>query len=273
MLTVPLRVLREAPHPRCLQVWCTLAVYASRQAYADWRELEARGIKVWPSIPTVARDCRCSRERVTAAIGMLEAAGLLVVLTRGGGRTPSEYDLSPAFQGLARQPLELARQPQGLASQPEVVPSFGSKAPSVGHQKKDVKFATEVAHVFAYWQERLHPRAKLTSDRVRRLVQRLTEGYTVEELCEAVDGCAASQFHREGHHTDLTLICRSAAHVDRFRALRPERRAAQQERERLTDDELALRDIEAWLELHPQDSDAREHARTLRQRVGRPSAL
>ena len=33
-----------------------------------------------------------------------------------------------------------------------------------------------------------------------------------------MDGCLGSEFHVEGGHTDLELICRDEKHVDRFMA-------------------------------------------------------
>ncbi|WP_258292075.1 hypothetical protein, partial [Escherichia marmotae] len=45
------------------------------------------------------------------------------------------------------------------------------------------------------------------------------EGYTVEDIKTAIVGCSKSQFHIEGNHTDLTLICRDATKLDHFLAM------------------------------------------------------
>src|SRR5262245_32730207 len=71
--------------------------------------------------------------------------------------------------------------------------------------------------LFDYWRDRLnHPRAKPTEDRKRKVRARLREGYSVEDLARAIDGCARSTWHTSRGFTDLTLICRDATHVDRF---------------------------------------------------------
>ena len=47
------------------------------------------------------------------------------------------------------------------------------------------------------------------------------DGFFVEELCQAVDGCLASPHHQGQNangqkYDDLELICRSPEHVERF---------------------------------------------------------
>lgn len=84
--------------------------------------------------------------------------------------------------------------------------------------------AWDIHEVFAYWQTVMgKPKAKLTGDRERRVKARIREGYTVDDLKAAVDGCKASDFHMgrdaksEGKvFDDLELICRDGAHVERF---------------------------------------------------------
>lgn len=82
-----------------------------------------------------------------------------------------------------------------------------------------------VREVFDTWRSELgHPNAKLDGKRRRAIQARLDDGYTAAELCEAVRGCARSEWHRGQNdrrqvYDDIELICRSATHVDRFRAL------------------------------------------------------
>ena len=60
------------------------------------------------------------------------------------------------------------------------------------------------------------------SDQRRRAVKgRLKQGYTVDQLKQAVDGCKASPYHQGGNPDgkiwdDLELICRDASKVDSF---------------------------------------------------------
>ena len=83
-----------------------------------------------------------------------------------------------------------------------------------------------VREVFDYWREVMgHPDAKLKagSKRARAIRARLKDGYTVEQLKQAVDGCRASPHHRGQNATgtvydDLELICRDDVHVEQFMA-------------------------------------------------------
>lgn len=73
--------------------------------------------------------------------------------------------------------------------------------------------------VFDYWRAKLHPRAKLTVKRRKYICARLRDGYTVEQLKRAVDGCAASSFHQgdneEGRlYDDITTIFRAGHKVE-----------------------------------------------------------
>ena len=59
----------------------------------------------------------------------------------------------------------------------------------------------------------------LDRKRKAKLEARISEGRTDEDFELAFRGCATSDFHREGDHTDLELICRDAPHFDRFMAM------------------------------------------------------
>jgi hypothetical protein len=79
-----------------------------------------------------------------------------------------------------------------------------------------------VLAVFSHWQIIMdHKRAKMDVVRARVIRERMRDGYTVEDLCLAIDGCAASAFHM-GENRDrtvydsITLILRDADHVDKF---------------------------------------------------------
>lgn len=96
----------------------------------------------------------------------------------------------------------------------------GSLAP--GGAVTSFPVAAQVREVFQHWQQTLqHPQAKLTEDRKRKVQARLREGFTVEQLKAAIDGCARSPFHMgendQGQkHDDLELICRKGSQVEKF---------------------------------------------------------
>ena len=83
----------------------------------------------------------------------------------------------------------------------------------------------DVRTVFEFWKQAMgHPRAKLDSKRQTKIKARLKDGYTVEDLCKAVDGCRRSPHHMGENdqgavYDDIELICRDATKVDRFMAL------------------------------------------------------
>ena len=79
-----------------------------------------------------------------------------------------------------------------------------------------------VERVFAHWQQTMQkPRAKLDAKRRAAIAARLKDGYTLDDLLAAVDGCKASAWHqgkneRQRAFDDLSLICRDGTHVDQF---------------------------------------------------------
>lgn len=79
-----------------------------------------------------------------------------------------------------------------------------------------------IPQVFAYWQKVMeHPTSKLTGDRRRKVKARLAEGYTLDDLKAAVDGCKATAWNMGANPEgkvwdDLELICRDGKHVETF---------------------------------------------------------
>ena len=88
--------------------------------------------------------------------------------------------------------------------------------------------------VFGHWKRVMgHPDAKLTKEREARVKARFAEGYTVEQLNGAVDGCKASAHHMGRNdsgavYDDLELICRNGGKVEAFLSKRPHEPAREQ---------------------------------------------
>lgn len=84
------------------------------------------------------------------------------------------------------------------------------------------------SEIFAYWQAATnHPKAKFTPERRARVSDRLKDGYTVDEIKQAIDGCVADPFHRGENQDgkvwdDLELICRTGSKLEGLAALAPE---------------------------------------------------
>jgi len=80
-----------------------------------------------------------------------------------------------------------------------------------------------INNIFIYWQEvHKHKRAKLDTNRQKKIAARLKDGYTEEEIKDAIDGCKLSPHHMGKNdsgtvYDDIELICRDAKHIDLFR--------------------------------------------------------
>lgn len=108
--------------------------------------------------------------------------------------------------------------------------------------EKSAANSDSVQSVFEFWRVRMgHPRARLDQKRRQKIRQRLLDGYSAQDLIDAIEGCALSPFHMgtNDRHTvfnDIELICRDAKHVDQFLRINDEqkaRRAQAAHRERL----------------------------------------
>lgn len=92
-------------------------------------------------------------------------------------------------------------------------------------RSKPLSVSTDRAgEVFEYWRVKLRPKAHVFDDRTRKAVtERLREGFTVDDLKQAIDGCASNP-HNQGvndkgkRYDSLELICRNGANVTRFQS-------------------------------------------------------
>lgn len=79
--------------------------------------------------------------------------------------------------------------------------------------------AAAVRGLFEHWQQACgHPHAKLTENRRRKIQARLREGYTPEQIREAIDGAARAAFvNDEGRRfDDIELVCRNGSKLEDF---------------------------------------------------------
>lgn len=80
----------------------------------------------------------------------------------------------------------------------------------------------EITEVFSYWQQIMDkPRSRIDSKREKAIRGRLRDGYSVQDIQDAIQGCAWSSFHRgendrQKRYQDIELICRDASHIDQF---------------------------------------------------------
>lgn len=197
-----------------------------------------------PGLKQLALDARSTRSTVQRALKVLEELGEFeAVAHRDGGRgkatewlvlvgpemyetkygeeegsqsaTPPER-VSPRTERASSRTERVAPVlplPEGTEEQPNSSPT-GSPSDRLAEQAQEI---------FEFWARVFGKGAgtKFTPGRRKAVLARLKEGYTVERLKRAILGCAGSEFHVKGGHTDLTLICRNGEKVEQFEA-RPE---------------------------------------------------
>lgn len=138
-----------------------------------------------------------------------------------GGRPRKEKptDNPPLNDGL---PTDNPPQSQRKAKQK---PTESQKKPNqqpYTHIKTSMSATADVEDVFAYWQRVMDsPNSKLDAGRQKIISARLKDGYTVDDLKRAIDGCRASKFHMGENpngkkYNGIDLIFRSADKVDGF---------------------------------------------------------
>jgi hypothetical protein len=142
----------------------------------------------------------------------------------------------------------------------------------------DEQTATE--RVFAHWVWMLgkNPRRTALGPTRRRTIDKALQLYDEETLLLAIEGCSASSWHagqndRQQEYTDLELILRDEAHVERFAA---DGERLRERAQRLA--QQAQQQAAQVLPLHPEPDPAqvaaqREALRALAARIaGRASA-
>lgn len=117
-------------------------------------------------------------------------------------------------------------EPASPLSEEAVGKSDRKKPKSKGKKSKpEVEVKTDdVVTVFDYWKKVTnHPKAKLIESRIKRIRKRLGEGFTVQELCQCLDGWKRSQWHQGQNPTQtiydkVDTIFRDGEQVETFMA-------------------------------------------------------
>lgn len=127
----------------------------------------------------------------------------------GSGEEKKPLSAAPTAVGPVAAATEATAPPPPLALVPVAPPAE--------------KPSDAAAEVFWHWRAVMGKDGRTAFDAKRRraVKARLADGYTVDQLKRAVDGCAKTphnmgQNDRGERYDDLELICRDAAHVDRF---------------------------------------------------------
>lgn len=110
---------------------------------------------------------------------------------------------------------------EGLAPNPNPNPITQVKTESDA-QSASLPVSADVATVFEFWKTAMKSPKSLLDDKRRKAIKSaLKTGYTPEQLCDAIAGCAKSAFHmgdndRRAKYNGLDLILRSAEKIDQF---------------------------------------------------------
>ena len=218
----------------------------------------ANASETWGSVRTIgaaspalqiANRTRMTREEVLSALAELVQVGTVNLLSDGTVEFPkfADWQESPSAKRMQKHRSQKrhsdayarARAPlvSGLStispsgSDPEGVQGEGSapRAPSSVPGPWETLPAAPPAPkpelaVFAHYRThhpRSHPKPSSKSKEWRAIAERLREGYSVDDLCAAIDGCHLTPHNlgendRGQKYLGLELIMRTGSQVDRF---------------------------------------------------------
>jgi ATP-dependent exoDNAse (exonuclease V) alpha subunit len=88
------------------------------------------------------------------------------------------------------------------------------------HNAPDYDHADDIVEIFTFWQKECgHLKTRMTSDRVTKIRARLREGYTKDELKQAINGAARNPWKIDGRvYDDIASIFKSGRAVDDMKA-------------------------------------------------------
>jgi hypothetical protein len=220
------------------QAWIDLIGNANHKPASIWiRGIEInvdRGQLAWSEL-TMAKRWKWSRGKIRRYIGMLEKREMIVQQTNmlTSIITICNYSL---YQEISTADGTTSRTRDSTTNgQQTDNKRYTNKNDKKNKNEKKVNTdlvlstagaVSDVDQVFEYWKKRMGKsgRTVLSPKRRRAIANRLNqEGRTVEELKQAIDGCASSPFHMgQGDNSngtvydDIELICRSNEQVERF---------------------------------------------------------
>jgi hypothetical protein len=123
--------------------------------------------------------------------------------------------------GQMRQAKALAKANRRAKGGSRVVEGWSNQTPTLQSSSSSSK-EDMFAVIFNHWKTvHAHPKAILDAKRRRLISDRLEEGFSVDDLNLAIDGCKASAWHmgendRRKVFDSLDLIFRDASHVEKF---------------------------------------------------------
>lgn len=133
-------------------------------------------------------------------------------------RSPTNEDPGSCEPGLLLPPSTPIDPPA-----PQNAPDAAPVAADSRDPKRQAEIRAVHEHYLAGWHRVVSGTRAPILDRTRagKIRARLAEGYSQEDLCRAIDGMWASEWHVENRRWDLELVVRDAKHVDQFLAKAP----------------------------------------------------
>ena len=139
-------------------------------------------------------------------------------ITESINNTTNEQSLTP--DRLIPNPVFYA--PPPLVRIPDKEKEDNNRSNTITNLRSGRANSSIAYSVFQYWASVMgKENAVFDAKREQLINARLAAGYTPETLCEAINGCAASEWHqgknKEGKmFNNLELILRDSAHVEQF---------------------------------------------------------
>ena len=188
-----------------------------------------QGAGAWPGDDVLADHMQKGVRSVQRYRSRLLEGGFLLKEFRGP--KPASYRaVSPS----KASPPSATLEPESLATLGDANPKASPEASpdpapplyrsTVNTEKANTSDSeSDEVRVFEYWSDRrtavlpgpTRP-PKKTAKRLSKVRARLSDGYTVEDLMLAIDGCLGNAFNVEGGFIDLELICRSDQKVTQY---------------------------------------------------------
>lgn len=103
-------------------------------------------------------------------------------------------------------------------------PAQPANHPKPSKAKKPNPYFSQAEEVFEHWKAVMgHPNAKFGDEREKAISAMFKEGFTVDDLKSAVDGCKADPWYqgqndRNKVYDSIVLICRNTEQVEKFMA-------------------------------------------------------
>lgn len=166
-------------------------------------------------------------DQVETLLKELEQLGVVRVTARDAGvifltvENWSKYQFDPRSRALhrERQARYRAKKKGGDA---KVTARDAGVTPTETETETNTKTNGQVQEIFDHWVA-VHGKrqAKLNGKRRQKIAARLREGYSMDDLKAAIEGCRASEFHMGANaekkvYDDLALICRDGSQVEKF---------------------------------------------------------